>query len=596
MAARSPFGGGKAPFAGRASALPLLILPLVSLLTLSFQPLSSPALAAGEGAPSFQWPARGEVVRGFRPPLGHYGEGGHVGIDVALPPGSEVRAAAGGTVNFSGYTPLGTCVSIVHSGGFKTTYVSLQDALVRRGQRVEAGQPIGKSDGSRDVSSSFPHLHFGMFLNGVPVDPLPFLRGALLDPAKSLFLGPWEDSGSLQAYRSRNSGGGLLDWLGRGFKSVCGAVTRGVKTVWSAVGRACTAAWRYTCAAAKAVGRAAAAFYRHCLRPWLEPLWDGLVVAIKAGLSNRLIRALLAGLAAAAVICLAAAGLGVLLGLSLAATLGAAVLGSVTALGYAIHYSFNAGSDFSFAGCFLGSLAVGGAAAGALLTVSHLVPLIGTGWANLGWLGFGKSFLAHGFADLAVYGGFCFLTGKRVNPWGLLASFCLGGLVGGLGRLVVGGLFASGTVQGLAVGILPSGGAVISEQALVQAGIYAGSLVSGIGSRLSYMFLCGCLGFLVDVFMRGLAGSCPSLLESILSFGGGFVAGGMNLLAKGQGVAGLLARSGRVRWLGSSEFARALLSKSIARGLKEGAGALIGGKYRRWGGNGKGLRWSWETE
>ncbi len=593
--ARRPFGGGKAPFAGRALALPLLILPLISLLTLSFQSLSSPALAAGEEAPSFRWPARGEVVNGFRPPRGHYGEGGHAGIDIALPPGSEVRAAAAGMVVFSGHTPLGLCVSIIHAGDLKTTYVSLQSTSVHRGQRVEAGQPVGKSDGSRDTSSTLPHLHFGMFLKGEPVDPLPFLRGTLLDPGKSLFLGPWEDTKSLQAYRSRHGSKGLLDWIGSGLKTVCGAVADAVKGAWSALGKACSAAWRWTCAAARAVGRAVTTFYRKCVEPWLSPLWDGVVKVVRAALSNRLARALLAGLAAAAVICLAAVGIGMLLGLSLAAALGAGLVGGVAAIGYAFHYSLTAGSDFSFMGCFLGSLAVGGAAAGACLMISHLAPLIGTGWVKLGWLGFGKSFLAHGLADLAVYGGFCLLTGKRVNPWGLLASFCLGGFVGGLGKLVIGGLFASGTAQGLAAGILSSGGSVLGGQALVQAGIYAGTLVSGIGSRLSYMFLCGSLGFLVDVFMRGLAGSGPSLLESLLSFGGGFIAGGMSLLAKGQGVAGLLTRGGGGHWLGSSEFARALLSKSVSRGLKEGAGALIRGRRSRSGRKGKSLRWSWEA-
>ena len=263
--------GGKAPFISRAIAQPLLLTLLLTLLFVSFHPLSSPVLAAGEVAPSWRWPARGEVICPFRPAQGPYGAGGHAGIDIALGKGSRVCASAAGTVSFAGFTPLGVCVSVVHRGGFKTTYVSLESAAVRRGQRVEAGQTVGASDGGRDPSSSSPHLHFGLFLNGVAIDPLPLLEGRLLDPEECLFLGPWEDKGAVEAYLSRHDSGGFFGWLGRGIKRVGRALGSACRAVVGAAGKVAGAAWGWTCRAARAVGGAFQAFYRTCIEPWFSP-------------------------------------------------------------------------------------------------------------------------------------------------------------------------------------------------------------------------------------------------------------------------------------------------------------------------------------
>lgn len=569
-------GGGKAPFRSRALALSLLILPLFSLLIFSFQSLSSPALAAGEEAPTFRWPAEGEVVVGFRQPIGHYGEGGHSGIDIALPVGSEVRAAATGLVNYAGRTPLGTCVSIIHAGDFKTTYVSLQSASVRKGDKVEAGQIIGRSDGTHDRSSPAPHLHFGLFLRGVAVDPLPFLEGVLLDPRQSLFLGPWEDTHSVRTYLERHGGGGFLDWMGRRLRSAGNVVVKAGKSALDVPGRVLGVLWKWTCDAACVVGRAGVSFYRACMEPWLSPLWRTTARAVRAILSNRFMQAVLACLAAATVICLAVVGIGFVLGFSLAAIIAAAVVGGAGAVGYAVYYTFTSGDSFSFLGCFLGSLAVGGIAAGGCLLFSYLAPTIGAGWANLGWLGFGKGFLAHGFADLVVYTGFCLVTRKNITPGGLLASFLIGGLAGGLGKLVVNGIFSSGMVQGLAAGFLSSGGSILGGGGLTYAAVYASAYVSQLSQKLAYMFLCGCAGFLGDVVLRAATGGRPSLLEACLSFGGGFLAGGVSLLAEGQGIGGLLSRMSGGRLKVSGEFTKALTSKSFSKGMKEGAKALLG--------------------
>ena len=559
----------------RALAPPLLIFPLITLLIFSFQTLSSPVMAAGEEAPSFKWPARGEVVQSFRAARGSYGAGGHAGIDISLPVGSEVRASAAGTVSFVGGTPVGLCVSLLHAGDFKTTYVALRSAAVRKGQHVEAGQLLGESDGAMDRSISSPHLHFGLFCKGVAVDPLPYLQGKRLDPAKSLFLGPWEDRKSIETYFERHGGGGFTDWLQRGLGSIGGAVKRGFGYVARAAKAAAAAAWRGACSAARAAGKALAAFYRACIEPWASPLYRGLLKAVKAVISNRFVQAVLAGLTAALLICAVVVGIGLLIGLSFATILVVAVAGSITAVGYSIYYAFAAGDSFSFAGCFLNALAAGGAVAATCLLFQYLAPLIGSGFAKLGALGFCKAFLAHGFADAVVYTLFCLVAGRKPNPWGVVASFIIGGLTGGLGKLVTSGLFSQATAQGLAAGFLSSGGSLVSGGGLTQAGLYASSLFAHLSQKISYMFLCGCLGFLGDMALRGVTGGRPAVLESCLSFGGGFLAGGMSLFVQGKGVAGVLSRMSGGRWEVSSELGRALLSKFFTRGAREGVSAFL---------------------
>jgi hypothetical protein len=585
--------GGKAPFKSRASALLLTIL-FLTLLIVSFHPLSPQAVAAGGVAPSFQWPARGAITCPFSPPRGKYGAGGHAGIDIALARGNEVRASADGMVSFAGGTPLGLCVSVIHEGGFKTTYVSLGSVTVRRGQDIAGGQVLGTSDGSKDRSSSSPHLHFGMYLNGVAIDPMPLLQGMLLDPSESLFLGPWEDQGAVETYFANRGGGSVFDWLGRGFSAAGRAFSNSCKSVWESGVRALGAAWRWTCRAAHAVGGAFAAFYRTCIDPWLAPLCSGVARAAKAIASNRYVQAVVAGLAAAAVVCLAVVGVALLLGLSLVATITAAVVGSLAAIGYGIYYAFTAGDSFSFGGCFLASLSVGVAAAGTCLLLSYLAPLIGGGWSSLGWLGFGKAFFVHGFADSLVYSLFCLGTGRRVSPMGVLASFIVGGATGGVGKLVTVGFMSQGAAQALAAGWFASGGALLTGGGAASLSTLARAAVTRWANKAAYVLLCGCTGLLGDVVVRGVSGGRPSLAESLLCFGGGCLAGVLNLAGSGEGFAGIVSRLSGGRLKVSSDLLKALASKSFSKGFKEGSSRLLRWLRERGGGRRESL-WQWET-
>lgn len=111
----------------------------------------------------------------------HKGMYHHDGIDLAAARGSEVLAAAKGTiiaVNFSDLQAgFGNYVVIDHGNGYVTHYANLGGILVQYGQRITKGQPIGTIGMSG--GSVAPHVHFEVIQNGKNVDPIRFLMHGL---------------------------------------------------------------------------------------------------------------------------------------------------------------------------------------------------------------------------------------------------------------------------------------------------------------------------------------------------------------------------------------------------------------------------------
>ncbi len=97
----------------------------------------------------------------------------HTGLDYPAPSGTPVFAAASGRVTFAGWSTggWGNLVTISHPGGTRTLYAHLSRVGVRVGQRVLAGNRIGRVGTSG--KSTGPHLHFEVRLRGAAVDPLP---------------------------------------------------------------------------------------------------------------------------------------------------------------------------------------------------------------------------------------------------------------------------------------------------------------------------------------------------------------------------------------------------------------------------------------
>ncbi len=110
----------------------------------------------------------------FEPPYGGYPHF-HTGIDLVEPFGSPVYAADDGVVALVGSSSsgYGNFVVIAHSGGLDTLYGHLSTALVKLGDRVTQGQPVGLEGSSGNSTGA--HLHFELRINQRPVDPAPYL-------------------------------------------------------------------------------------------------------------------------------------------------------------------------------------------------------------------------------------------------------------------------------------------------------------------------------------------------------------------------------------------------------------------------------------
>jgi peptidoglycan DL-endopeptidase CwlO len=142
-------------------------------------------LAAAAGAPvlgpvkpgsgGLIWPVNGPITSPFCESRAW--EACHPGIDIGVPSGTPIRAAAAGTVVLiqseaasGGY---GNFTCIQHTGSLSTCYAHQQRFAVSMGQHVAQGQVIGYSDCTGRCFG--PHLHFETRVNGAVVNPLNYL-------------------------------------------------------------------------------------------------------------------------------------------------------------------------------------------------------------------------------------------------------------------------------------------------------------------------------------------------------------------------------------------------------------------------------------
>ncbi|MGB7588504.1 MAG: peptidoglycan DD-metalloendopeptidase family protein [Solirubrobacterales bacterium] len=144
----------------------------------TLQSTSSAPLPAGpirQGSGNLIWPVNGPVVSGFGWRFG--GSEFHPGIDIAVPGGTPIRAAAAGSVvllqpeaSSGGYGNF-TCLD--HGGGLQTCYAHQSSFAVTTGEQVAQGQVIGYVGCTGHCFGD--HLHFEVRVNGVPTDPLGYL-------------------------------------------------------------------------------------------------------------------------------------------------------------------------------------------------------------------------------------------------------------------------------------------------------------------------------------------------------------------------------------------------------------------------------------
>jgi len=128
-----------------------------------------------ESTPSI-WPVRGWMSSGFgkriSPFTGRVDL--HKGIDIAARHNTPILAPADGIVSHVGYhNRLGRNIKIDHGYGVQTLYGHMAKASARTGQKIRRGDVIGFVGNTG--TSTGPHVHYEIFVNGLPVNPLRYI-------------------------------------------------------------------------------------------------------------------------------------------------------------------------------------------------------------------------------------------------------------------------------------------------------------------------------------------------------------------------------------------------------------------------------------
>ncbi len=126
--------------------------------------------APKQGSGGLIWPVNGAIVSPFGQRWGRL----HAGVDIAVPSGTPVRAAASGSVRIAGWVSgYGNYVCVQHAGSLSTCYGHNTSIAVHVGQSVTQGQIISSSGCTGHCLG--PHVHFETRINGAPVDPMGYL-------------------------------------------------------------------------------------------------------------------------------------------------------------------------------------------------------------------------------------------------------------------------------------------------------------------------------------------------------------------------------------------------------------------------------------
>jgi murein DD-endopeptidase MepM/ murein hydrolase activator NlpD len=126
-----------------------------------------------EHTPSI-WPTWGRLTTRFN--NGQMGRRGriHYGLDIANSTGTPISTTASGVVIFVGWHGgYGNKIVIYHGNEYSTVYAHLSRMDVYVGQEVVQGDVIGRMGNTG--RSTGPHLHYEVYVNGTPKDPMDFL-------------------------------------------------------------------------------------------------------------------------------------------------------------------------------------------------------------------------------------------------------------------------------------------------------------------------------------------------------------------------------------------------------------------------------------
>ncbi|GGF68544.1 periplasmic metalloprotease M23B family protein [Terasakiella brassicae] len=124
-------------------------------------------------ASGFMQPVEGRIsgVFGSQRILNGKPRSPHKGLDIAAPKGTLIKADGDGVISLvhPDMYLMGKCVMIDHGHGLQSIYIHMDDILVKEGQFVKKGDPVGKVGMTGRATG--PHLHWGVSLKGIALDP-----------------------------------------------------------------------------------------------------------------------------------------------------------------------------------------------------------------------------------------------------------------------------------------------------------------------------------------------------------------------------------------------------------------------------------------
>ena len=134
--------------------------------------VGSASAAAASPSEGWHWPVAGHprVEAGFAPPAEAW-LSGHRGVDLLGRAGEPVRAAAAGVVHYAGRIAGVGVVSVLHPDGLLTTYEPVRP-LVRVGETVRRGEPLGRLSHRGSHCAPATCLHWGLRRGTAYLDPL----------------------------------------------------------------------------------------------------------------------------------------------------------------------------------------------------------------------------------------------------------------------------------------------------------------------------------------------------------------------------------------------------------------------------------------
>jgi len=118
---------------------------------------------------AFNTPVKGAISEGFKPEVKHYA------VDVVTIKDAPIKSTADGTVIFAEWTAdTGYVILIKHANNIMSAYKHNASLLKTQGDLVKAGEVIAIAGNTGELSTG-PHLHFELWMDGVPMDPTNFI-------------------------------------------------------------------------------------------------------------------------------------------------------------------------------------------------------------------------------------------------------------------------------------------------------------------------------------------------------------------------------------------------------------------------------------